>query len=59
MKLPNNQPHHLSNDNAAYAGSGIYSAYHPLSLDEVSITSTQTFKAGKDQEVTQQPDWPI
>ena len=31
VNLPSNQPHHLSYDNAAYAGSDISSACHPPS----------------------------
>ena len=56
MNAPSNQPHHLSYDNAAYAGSDISNACHPPSLYEGSMTSNQTFMAGKDQDVTPKLD---
>ena len=42
VNAPSNQLHHLSYDNAAYAGSDISTACHPPSLYEESMTSTQT-----------------
>ena len=46
----------LSYDNAACTGSDISTACHPPSLYEGSMTSTQTFMAGKDQEVAPKRD---
>ena len=37
VNAPSNQPRHLSYDNAAYAGSDIYTACHPPSLNEESF----------------------
>ena len=59
VNAPNNQLHHLSYDNAAYAGSDISAAYNPPSLYEESMTymtSSQTSMAGKDLEAAQKLD---
>ena len=56
VNAPSNQQHHLSYDNAAYAGLHISTACHPPSLYEESLTSTQTSMAGKDQEAAPKQD---
>ena len=56
VNASSNQPHHLSCDNAGYAGSDTSYACSPPSRYEGSMTSTQTFIAGKDQEVAQRLD---
>ena len=53
---PSNQPHHLSYDNATYAGSDISIACYPPFLYEGSTTSTQYFMAGKDQDAAPKRD---
>ena len=56
VNAPSNQLHHLSYDNAAYAGLDISTACHPPSLFEESMTSTQTSMAGKDLEAASKLD---
>ena len=56
VNAPSNQPHHLSYDNAAYAGSEISIACYPPSRCGGSMTSSQTFIAEKDQEVAPKLD---
>ena len=56
VNAPRNQPPHLSCHNAAYAGSDTSYACRPPSRCEGSMTSTQTFMAGKDQEVAPKLD---
>ena len=56
VNASSNRPHHISYDNAAYAGSHTSYACHPPSRHEWSMTSTQTLMAGKDQEVAQKLD---
>ena len=56
VNVPNNQLHHLSYDNAAYAGLDISTACHPPSLFEESMTSTQTSMAGRDLEAAPKLD---
>ena len=59
VNAPSNQLHHLSYDNAAYAGLDISTACHPPSLLEESMTSTQTSMAGRDLEAAPKLDWLI
>ena len=47
MNAPSNQLHHLSYDNAAYAGLDISTACHPPSLLEETMTSTQNIHGWK------------
>ena len=56
VNAPSNQLHHLSYDNAAYAGLDISTACHPPSLLEESMTSTQTSMAGRDLEAAPKLD---
>ena len=56
MNAPSNQLHHLSYDNAAYAGLDIATACHPPSLLEESMPSTQTSMAGRDLEAAPKLD---
>ena len=56
VNAPSNQLHHLSYDNAAYAGLDISTACHPPSLLEESMTSTQTSMAGRELEAAPKLD---
>ena len=56
VNAPSNQLHHLSYDNAAYAGLDISTACHPPSLFKESMTSTQTSLAGRDLEAATKLD---
>ena len=56
VNAPSNQLHHLSYDNAAYAGLDISTACHHPSLLEESMTSTQTSMAGRDLEAAPKLD---
>ena len=56
VNAPSNQLHHLSYDNAAYAGLDISTACDPPSLLEESMTSTQTSMAGRDLEAAPRLD---
>ena len=56
VNAPSNQLHHLSYDNAAYAGLDISTACHPPSLFVASMTSSQTSMTGRDLEAAPKLD---
>ena len=56
VNAPGNQQHHPSYDNAACAGSVIFTACHPPSRFEESLTSTLPSMVGRDQEAAPKPD---